>query len=572
MPFRTATLHFNGGDSVDVRDADIVVLVGPNNTGKSRTLAEISSLISTHPGHPDPINFVLRSANIEAQQTDEEVAEWLRQNRYSWTEPSDGHERIRTFNAGEVMDYQIGQLWANAGTGRLGQLGHHLVRGLWCGERLGYLGSPTRPDPMAHPEHPVQWLVQDPAKLDTFRRAFATAFNSNVIVDAWGNSIRLRVDPNHVQDDFTSSTSDGLPDPEVMRRLAQIPLIEEQSDGVRSFAGIVMTLLTMPYPVILLDEPEAFLHPPQARLLGRYLSDLQREGQLFVATHSLDILLGLVQSRPERVLIIRLTREGGRTFAQTLPPEDLARLWRDPLLRFSRALDGIFHDGVVVCEGDTDSQFYSAVSDVLPTDPRDVMFTYAGSKHRIPLITNALRALDVPVRAVVDFDALNDEHTLKSLVEGAGGIFSDDMKRLRGIVDAHLRGGTIVPSVKAALSDITEVLTGEGPVTSGQVAAVREALEPETGWRAAKRSGAAVVPPGDSTVALQELMASLASAGVFVVPSGAVESFARAVPGKGPRWVVEVVEGGHLATAMEAQGFVTEVLRSFQLMPDASAA
>jgi hypothetical protein len=37
-PFRVTQLTFNGGVSVDTSEADIVVIVGPNNTGNSRTV------------------------------------------------------------------------------------------------------------------------------------------------------------------------------------------------------------------------------------------------------------------------------------------------------------------------------------------------------------------------------------------------------------------------------------------------------------------------------------------------------------------------------------------------------
>lgn len=565
-PFRVSSMCFNGGDVVDVGDADIVVLVGPNNTGKSRTLAELHARLSMQPGQRKGLGFfVLDDLRIEAELDAEELTAWLRRTRYSWVEPSDGNERVRTFSGGEMLALHVPQFWSSASeTAQIGQLAGHLVRGLWCAERLNYLGSPSRLDPLAHPDHPVQWLVQDAEKLETFREAFRVAFNQNVVVDGWGTNIRLRISPDSVQSDFVATTTDGLPNRDVMERLGALPVIEEQSDGVRSFAGMVLTLLTTPYPLILLDEPEAFLHPPQARLLGRYLGDLQRDGQLFVSTHSLDILLGLIQSRPEGVLIIRLTREEGKTYAKTLPPSDLARLWRDPLLRFSRALDGIFHRGVVVCEGDTDSQFYSAVADELGTPSgRDVMFTYAGSKQRIPLITKALLALAVPVVAVVDFDALNDEQTLRNLVEGLGADFNDEMRRLRKIVDAHLRQGTTTPSASAALQEISVILEVDAVLTADKVTAVKDVLAPQTGWRAAKKSGASVVPPGDSTVALERLLALLAGAGLFVVPHGAVESFVRAVPGKGPRWVVDVVEGGHLDEAREARQFVASLLERF---------
>ncbi|WP_433165877.1 ATP-dependent nuclease [Kribbella sp. CA-247076] len=568
-PFRVTSLTFNSGVSVDTSQADIVVIVGPNNVGKSRALLEMSQSLSLHPGvQPHPGSFyVLQDLEIERFMDADGVQSWLAERRYTFFEGNDPQQRIRTANAGEFYLNQVAGNWDTPDS-RLAALAPHLVRGLWCGERLQYLASPSRLDIGAHPEHPVHWLIRDNALMESFREAFWSAFGMHIVVDAWGSNYRLRLSPDEVQDDFAASTADGLPAPSLVERLAALSLIEEQSDGVRSFAGILLTLLTAQFPLVLLDEPEAFLHPPQARLLGRNLSELQRDGQLFVATHSLDVLLGLIESKPERVLILRLTRESGLTTCRTLPPDDLARLWKDPLLRFSRSLDGLFHDGVVVCEGDTDSQFYSAVSELEGpngiTGGRHVMFTYAGSKARIPLIANALRALGVPVRVVVDFDAINDATTLASLVSSVGGEYTDDMEAGRRLVDTNLRGSA--PPLKSGplLEGIRGIL-GDDPtreVTRSELGNVRRELEPETGWRAAKRSGKAAVPPGDATVALGRLLDQLKGLGIFVVPYGEVESFVKAVGGKGPRWVVEVVAGGHLETAAEAQAFVRELLGS----------
>jgi hypothetical protein len=410
----------------------------------------------------------------------------------------------------------------------------------------------------------------------------------NVIVDGWGQVVRFRLSDNLAQKDFAASSDTGLLlDNATRDRLATLPVIEEQSDGVRSFAGILLTLLTVPYPLILLDEPEAFLHPPQARLLGRYLAALRQEGQLFVATHSLDILLGLVEANAQDVMIVRLTRANGKTTASPLQPERVEKLWRDPLLRFSKAFDGLFHEGVVVCEGDTDSQFYSAVTlelakttvtgtdaepeqsadalmVALTANPFDVMFTYAGGKQRMALVAEALAAVKVPVRIIADFDVLNESRVVADLVKSLGASYTDDLEKKRSIVDAHLRGSEAKLTVDMVKARIEEVLGEDGSVdlTKPMAAGVRDALRPASGWSAAHSTGRAAVPSGEATVALVELLNRLADLGIFVVPSGTVETFVKAVGMHGPKWVVQVIEGGYIESAQDAKDFVSAVLRS----------
>lgn len=564
-PFRVEQLQFNDGSVVGTKDADIVVVLGPNNSGKSRTLQEMHLRLAQSPGQnmaPDQF-FALQGISVSHELDVAGLQEWLRSHRYTWTEPSNLVEQFRTVQAGSTNMGDAQHHWGSPD--RLGQLAQHLVRTLWCGERLSYLSSPQKLNPGAHPEHAIHWLLRSPDLIKAFGDSFRAAFGMNVIVDAWGTNIFLRVSESEAQHDFATTSSDGFADHDLFERLARLQTMDAQSDGVRSFSGIVLTLLAGQYPLVLLDEPEAFLHPPQARLLGRSLATLQRSGQLFVATHSLDILLGLISSDPKRVKIVRLTRQGGVAAPRVLEPEQLSGLWSDPLLRFSRALDGLFHDGVIVCEGDTDTQFYQAVADEHElSGGRHVMFTYAGGKQRIPLVAAALTALGVPVRVAVDFDALRDENTLRRLVESVGCDFTGDMKRERDIVASQLRGHEAPLSVKVARERLASALgeDDEALITREIRSSVNRAVDQEGGWAEAKKSGTAAVPSGDASAAVESLLARLASAHVFVVPSGAVESFVRAVGGHGPKWVGEVAEGGHIARASEARNFVAHVIGS----------
>jgi hypothetical protein len=132
------------------------------------------------------------------------------------------------------------------------------------------------------------------------------------------------------------------------------------------------------------------------------------------------------------------------------------------------------------------------------------------------------------------------------------------------VVDSDIRGGETHLRVDAARSLVDNILGKDltAEVTPAIVKDIRNALEPETGWRAAKRSGRAAVPSGQATVALDRLLDKLRSVGLFVVPCGEVESFVKAVGHHGPRWVTQVVEDRHIEKAIEAQDFVQSILES----------
>lgn len=144
-----------------------------------------------------------------------------------------------------------------------------------------------------------------------------------------------------------------------------------------------------------LDEPEAFLHPPQARLLGRSLGRLTKNGrQVICATHSSAVVHGLLQDSTHNVTVVRLQRQGDVNRASVLGHDAIRDLWNDTLLRHSNVLDGLFHRGVVVSESDSDSRFFSACleecleREELPAS--DLLFTQSGGKQRLRKVITAL--------------------------------------------------------------------------------------------------------------------------------------------------------------------------------------
>lgn len=582
---RIDSLEFNGGSVVDTSDADVVVLVGPNNSGKSRTLQEIHALANHRRGPAFNSNqlVVLKNYKLTKLVDARGLVEWLSDNRLEHKEESSQRRAVRAIGFGDFFLDEAEHYWND--DAHLGQLAQQLVRMVGPGDGRGLLGSPGRLEPRQLPDHAIQTLIRNEKTRRAFENAFKGAFHQNLIVDSWGANTRLRLSGSERQEDFAHRSVDGLPSAELADRLAALPLLEAQSDGIRAFSGLLLTLITVKHPVLMLDEPETFLHPPQARLLGEYLGRLRGEGQLFIATHSLDILLGLLQQASARVMVVRLSRRDEQTTALTVDSEAVRTLWRDPLLRFSRALDGLFHEGVVICEGDTDSQFYSAVSyhlaaetaprasagsDPAPPEfaanPFDLMFAYAGGKQRIKMIARALSAVSVPVRCVVDFDILNDRTNLESLAESLGFSYGDELERLRTIVDAGIRGREARPRI-AAIRPIAEKLLSRSndEVIDRQTARdIEAALQPPAGWAAAKKKGLSEVPSGEATEAAQQLLEELKLRGIYVVPNGAVESWVKAAGGSSTTWVVNVIERDLIASASDAKEFVGEILKSIE--------
>ena len=195
---------------------------------------------------------------------------------------------------------------------------------------------------------------------------------------------------------------------------------------MRSFASVIVHLLAPITPsVLLLDEPEAFLHPPQARLLGEILAkEKSSRTQLFVATHSTDVIHGLINVAPDHLRVLRMQRDDNCNRIKELDKSLIEEISTDPLMKYSSVMSGLFHERVIICEADSDCMFYSSLLDLPEVHGErqpDVLFVHANGKGRVAALAKTLVALDVPVDVVVDIDILNDTVVLERVLDSLDG-------------------------------------------------------------------------------------------------------------------------------------------------------
>jgi hypothetical protein len=160
-------------------------------------------------------------------------------------------------------------------------------------------------------------------------------------------------------------------------------------------------------------------------------------------------------------------------------------------------------------------------------------------------VVNALRALNVPVALVADFDVLNAEQPLRGIIEALGGDWNHYLADFN-VLTAAINALSSVPQ-KATLRDGVDAVLGtmpEGPVSKKDVERLRGVIRGSSGWDQVKRSGVDGVPQGSPSVACRQLLRALAEIGLFVVEAGEVERFVPTVAHKGPEWVIEVLEQG----------------------------
>jgi hypothetical protein len=289
--------------------------------------------------------------------------------------------------------------------------------------------------------------------------------------------------------------------------------IQNASDGVKAFTGIITTIIASDPSIMLIDEPEAFLHPSLAFNLGKEvaISAAKADKRLFVSTHSARFVMGCIQSGVP-VNIVRLTYGGETPTARLLPNDKLLRLMRNPLLRSSGVLDGLFFQSVVVTESDADRAFYQEVNErLLRYSPSrgipNCLFLNAQNKQTIHQILQPLRELGIPAASVVDVDVLKD----------GGKTWTD-----------YLRGAFVPNASHVGLGDIR--------------AKIRDRCDKS--GKDMKRNGGIHILEADDREAANNLFDQLADYGLFVVRSGELESWLRGLgaTGHGPGWLIQVFE------------------------------
>lgn len=535
-----SSLTFSDGTDVPISPNDVVLVVGPNNAGKSAGLRAIREKLQ-NAAHKSP---VLQSLQIQRTGSVDEFSSWL----LGWTvrqmeSPPDnpiyqalGHALHRN---------EAHREWQRADN-VLGGLARWFCHLLSADERLQICNPPGNIAlARDNPSHPIHFLLRDDKLESRLSSKFRKAFGVDLVVHRNAGS---QV-PLHIGERPTPTADEDRVSISYIERLEKLPTLHTQGDGMRSFAGVLLATSVGRESIVLIDEPEAFLHPPQARLLGTTLvQDRNKERQLFIATHSTDILRGVLDTESPDVRVIRIRRNGSTNTVRLLSNERIKELWGDPLLRYSNILDGLFHESVVVCEADADCRFYSAILDATMagnTDDAkrpDLMFTHCGGKARLPVVIRALREVDVPVRAVADFDVLSEEEPLKTIAEALGidwAAIQPDWRQVKNAVDSKkpdLSTDEVRKEIGELLSAVTTTIFP--PRTKADIQTVLKRTSP---WAHAKLVGKAFVPSGDPSKACERLLSNLRAGGLHVVEVGELEGYVRTEGGHGPKWVNAVL-------------------------------
>jgi hypothetical protein len=441
---KTVALRF-GADEEDTplrfTPGPMTVFVGPNNSGKSLALREIEDFIETG---GESLRHIVR--RLELLLPPEDEIEDMVLSRAVADGDAEGSVRVlRLRHGGEYWRRRATDL-AEPVVEQEVDLNALLQAAVYSGNpsdedlerlcrdflalftlrldgqtRLSLLHPQAAGDPEAHPTNHLGALFRDGDARERIREITADALGLYFVIDPTeGTHFRVRMsDRAPMDDDEEQTVSDRS-----RAFHGRASDIDQMSDGIRAFAGLTAAVLSADYRIMLVDEPEAFLHPPLVRKLGKRLTQLaaERGANVMAATHSPDFVMGCITAG-QAVNIVRLTYRKGIPGARLLSADKLETMMRDPLLRSTGVLGALFHEGAVVCEADADRVFYAEVNERLLAHRAGgadgVVFLNAQNKQTVRRIIRPLREMGLPAAAILDLDLLKGREDFRDLLRSA---------------------------------------------------------------------------------------------------------------------------------------------------------
>lgn len=448
--FKINSISFINGESYSPGKINIVI--GANNSGKSQFLKEIRSTILGNTDGPngpyvyDTNNVITDSIDLALPKNVEEL-----DDSYELT----GHV-VRGMNGWRVRDF------CNIGT-QLSPSGGYTYRSLPCSFSLqddwraclNHLLQPNETDyPLEEKERQRQILqflgpmfvdytgtedrlllsIGEPARgvrddsyntlsaaLDvdetcsTISETVKRLFHKDIALD--NTTSRQSVVPV-VSEDF-SDYRNSHDSTEKLLYMENATQLRNEGDGFRSYVTILLTVMGASKPILLMDEPEAFLHPTYAMELGKQLGTMLAESSAlhnaFISTHSSYFLQGILESAASDLSLIRLKRNGDKSTFNIVDKDKIETL-KNRSDYSPQYIDALFSKKAILVEAPRDAIIYSAICDKI-SEIDNPIFVSTNGKDAFKGVKEFYTASGLPCRCICDFDIINDRDKFKNLMK-----------------------------------------------------------------------------------------------------------------------------------------------------------
>lgn len=531
-----SSVKFWDNTVLNLGESSILLVTGPNNCGKSQLLRELS--LSFRGSQV--------SKSVEYKITGEigEIVRGLIEEMYDIERP-EIVEKLVSFWSGDFDDFLDKTLEYNRSFAE--QLSSYILKYVATFNRTGGVDF----DHDGHSDNNFIFkAIHESSKLeariyDIIRSTFGTGMliNRDSFLD---RSLKF-IDKDAVdrrQDRGEKSFA---------RWLEKEPSLDQQGDGVKAFCTVLLSILTQIKPLIIIDEPEAFLHPPQARRLARYIAtETPAKTQVVIATHSNDIVQGLLDYADERVSVLRLVKKNidkeTINIVSQLNSKDISELWKDPLLKTSDTLTSLFHDMAIIVEGDSDARFFKAMLDAIYRDNAgylpDYRFFHCGGKDRIAKIASSLKSAGVPVMCIVDIDILDNKQKFLDLYS----IFGGDPNDITAYVDyihrfvSEKKSPITSSDAKNKIDDLFQNFDPKQPIPASKIPELNDIIQNFSSWRYVKSNGETFFSGGDPYNHFVKVCTKAQEIGIIINRYGELENLCKTITPRKSEWLSLVLQ------------------------------
>ena len=526
-------IKFKSGTSFNLNDDDIVLLVGANNVGKSRVLKDLKIDLSKLPDGKVLIeNVEYTTSNFSYQEVKEYLDQNLKKDKLGNYNITLDDSNSYSFHVSTLEDY----LKENKK-----ELYKVFYTFLSTETRLG-ITKPIRFDSQVNQGN-LRIMSQLEKKLECITKLnnfLKLAFNYGI--EIYGATTDFNYEKKYkISESNVIEKIINLPKRDAFLKLEKLNDLQDQGDGVRSAIAILASLIVNDHSLFLIDEPETFLHPPQARLLGKNLAEIAQHKQCFISTHDIDFIKGVLESNAKRVKIIKIDRTGSRNEFNIVDNESIVKIANDKNLKYTNILDGLFYNQVVLCENESDCRFYSAILEYLNMKTyQETLFCAVGGKDQFKKVIPLLIKLNIPYKVIADIDLINDVDKLKQL------IFSID-ESIYNLIEQHHKDFlklfnqeqlSQVKTQKEIKNEIMQIFNDEKYLSPEDAKRIKTILKDSSKLALLKQCGESAIPPGECFQLYNEIKNFLNSKNIFILECGEIESLVPTIGGShGAAWV-----------------------------------
>ncbi|HEM5312999.1 TPA: AAA family ATPase [Streptococcus suis] len=523
-------ITFNNDNKIKFNKDDIILLVGANNVGKSRALKDLrEDLNNTSKSKVIIKNVAYEATGFSGDKLRDYFERNIAKSSYGgynvWMDDSNSHtfdERSFTNISDEKNYYKA------------------MFSFLSTENRLG-LTRPINFNLVVDNQslNIVQKLEKDFESITSLNQALDLGFQNSVevyedYVD--GHLIKkYKIGESRAIADAIDSNSR-----EKVNKLRSFEDLHNQGDGIRTAVAILSSVIVSEHSLFLIDEPETFLHPPQAKILGKNMVKLSTGKQLFISTHNIDFIRGVLEEDSSRVKIIKIDRLDNYNTFNLVDNDSINRISSDKNLKYTNILNGLFYNQVVLCENESDCKFYSAILEHEElTIYQNTLFCAVGGKEQLKKIVPLLKELNIDYRIIADIDLINNIDSLKQLLNSTipecyNEIAAQHKKFLENF---QKETNSQVKTQEVIRAEINSLFNEDKYISSKTAEQMKSLLRDVNSLKLLKTGGKAVIPQGDCVRLFKQIVDFLKENNIYVLECGEIERFVPDVSGHGNNWV-----------------------------------